>query len=51
MSTVPKDGYTPCTFCGAWGSSEDHLLDNEDGACLSCQNIYGETDPTNQEEA
>lgn len=39
------DGYTPCNFCGAEGSSEDHTLDNGDGACPDCQDIYGNTQP------
>lgn len=36
-------GYWPCNYCGRYGSSEDHMLDNEDGACSDCQDIYGNT--------
>ena len=42
-------GYWPCAVCDAWGSAEDHSLDNDEGACLSCQDIYGNTISTEGE--
>jgi len=43
--SVVLDGYTSCKFCFRMGSTEDHTLDNDEGACPSCQNIYGDTLP------